>query len=248
MIKYIVGILIAGFLCGCNSFKFDKNSKTGQQSGSLTKTVCVEEKLDYLLYIPEDYNLTKKDYPLVLFLHGAGERGSDLEKIKVHGPPKLVASGNKFPFILISPQCPENRWWGEKLEILMLNNLVDYVAANYRVDKRRIYITGLSMGGFGSWALAAKYPDKFAAIAPICGGGNPQEIAKKLRKTPVWAFHGQKDQVVKIDETKEIISALKKAGNKAKFTVYPDKGHDCWTVTYDNPKFYDWLLSNTLPK
>lgn len=173
----------------------------------------------------------------MLFLHGAGESGNDLAKVKSHGPPKLVETKGPFPFILVSPQSPGRGWNPE-----VLNALVDSVIKQYRVDKRRVYVTGLSMGGYGTWALAAAYPEKFAALAPICGGGNPAD-ADKLAKLPIWVFHGAKDTTVPFKRSEEMVEALKAAGGHPKFTVYPEAGHDSWTETYANPEFYEWLLA-----
>ncbi len=124
----------------------------------------------------------------------------------------------------------------------MLNALLDSVIKEYHVDKDRVYLTGLSMGGFGTWALAAAFPGKFAALAPICGGGSPADAAK-LARLPIWVFHGAKDNTVPLKRSEEMVEALKAAGGHPKFTVYPDAGHDSWTATYDNPEFYQWLLA-----
>jgi predicted peptidase len=175
----------------------------------------------------------------MVFLHGAGERGSDLEKVKTHGPPKLVAQGKVFPFILVSPQCPEGQWWDTD----MLDALLDTVLAKYRVDPDRVYLTGLSMGGFATWAWAAAHPERFAAIAPICGGGDPF-LAWRLKSLPVWAFHGAKDPVVPVKMTTDMVDALKAAGGDVRVTIYPDAGHDAWTDTYNNQELYDWFLQH----
>jgi predicted peptidase len=129
----------------------------------------------------------------------------------------------------------------------VLNALLDSVTRHYRVDKKRVYLTGLSMGGYGTWALAAAHPEKFAAIAPICGGGNPAD-APKLAKLPIWVFHGGKDTTVPLQRSQEMVDAIKSAGGDPKFTIYPDAGHDSWTETYNNPEFYQWLLSQARTK
>ena len=207
-------------------------------SKRITKTV----ELNYLLYLPDDYETTKTKIPLVLFLHGAGERGNDLEKVKTHGPPKLVENGAKFPFILVSPQCPDGQWW--TMESLTL--LLDDVQARLRVDKSRIYVTGVSMGGYGTWELALTHPHRFAAIMPICGGSRPW-MARLIAHLPVWAFHGAKDKVVKPRESEEMVAAIKAAGGDPKLTMYPDATHDSWTRTYVNPEVYEWMLQQQLP-
>ncbi|QDV56037.1 prolyl oligopeptidase family serine peptidase [Rosistilla oblonga] len=197
----------------------------------------VEVQMDYLLYLPKDYD-QKKAWPLVLFLHGAGERGDDLNLVKMHGPPRLIEEGKEFPFIVVSPQCPKGRWWRE----FELTALLDDVIATHNVDQDRVYVTGLSMGGFGSWGLAAFSPDRFAAIAPICGGGEPRST-RNFKHVPVWAFHGAKDTAVPLERTQAMIDALERQGAEPKLTIYPEAGHDSWTETYNNPAFYEWLLA-----
>jgi predicted peptidase len=213
----------------------------GQSSRIFEKTIIKNLSCDYLLFLPEDYGKEEKQWPLMMFLHGAGERGSDLEKVKVHGPPKIVENRKDFPFIVVSPQCPEDSWWAEEVEMLI--NLLDDIVAKYDVDTERIYLTGLSMGGFGTWALASKYPERFAAIAPICGGGG-HFGAYKLKDMPVWVFHGAKDKVVPLKESEDMVEAIRGFGGNAKLTIYPEAGHDSWTETYDNQKLYDWFLGH----
>lgn len=200
----------------------------------------LEKRLDYLVSLPVDYHKSDSQmWPLVLFLHGAGERGDDLEKVKIHGPPKLVAEGTRYPFVLLSPQCPEDQWW----ETDVLNALLIDIQERYRIDSNRIYVTGLSMGGYGTWALAMRYPEKFAAIAPICGGGIPYRT-KSIKKLPIWTFHGDADKAVDISETKKLVTQLKKKGSKVKFTIYPEVGHNSWEQTYRNPQLFEWMLSH----
>jgi predicted peptidase len=197
----------------------------------------VPVRLKYLVYLPKDYE-AQAAWPLVLFLHGAGERGDDLEKVKVHGPPKLIAAGKEFPFVCVSPQCPKDMWW----EPVQLVALLDEIGAKYKIDPDRVYVTGLSMGGFGSWRMAYYVPDRLAAIAPICGGSETY-FAKRFKHLPVWAFHGAQDKSVPLERSQAMIDALKKEGAEPKFTIYPDAAHDSWTATYDDPAFYEWLLA-----
>jgi predicted peptidase len=215
----------------------DSQSTQAQQEKTFEKNITVPVKLNYLLSLPADYAKTKESWPLVLFLHGSGESGNNLAKVKAHGPPKLVEANGPFPFILVSPQSSGRGWDPD-----VLNALLDSLSKEYRVDKDRVYLTGLSMGGFGTWALAAAHPEKFAAIAPICGGGNPADAAK-LAKLPIWVFHGAKDPTVPLKRSEEMVEAIKAAGGHPKFTVYPDAGHDSWTATYENPEIYTWLLA-----
>jgi pimeloyl-ACP methyl ester carboxylesterase len=197
-------------------------------------------ELKYLVYLPGDYTSSEESrWPLILFLHGAGERGDDLEMVKKHGPPKLVEEGKEFSFIIVSPQCPLGQWWSAEL----LNRLLDKIITEYRIDEDRVYLTGLSMGGFGTWDLASKYPDRFAAIAPICGGSHP-ELAWNMRHIPAWVFHGEKDEVVPVGLSKIMVGAMKKYNPEVLLTLYPEATHDSWTETYDNQELYEWFLQH----
>ncbi len=202
-------------------------------------TAQTDVSLDYLLYLPENYAEQEK-WPLVVFLHGSGERGSDLEKVKIHGPPKLVAAGKKFPFILVSPQCPANERW----QTVVLDALLTDLEKRLKVDSHRIYLTGLSMGGQGVWMWAARSPQRFAAIAPVCGRSD-RGAGKVLAKVPAWVFHGAKDTAVPLKQSEQIVSVIRKHGGDPKFTIYPEAGHDSWTETYNNPALYEWLLKHT---
>ncbi|HHT73394.1 MAG TPA: prolyl oligopeptidase family serine peptidase [Firmicutes bacterium] len=214
------------------------------------KTIAKTVSLDYLLYLPKDYDADpEKKWPLMLFLHGAGERGEDLELLKHHGPPRLLEEGKELPFIVASPQCPANSWWNLHVEELGL--LLDALEEEYRVDKSRVYLTGLSMGAYGSWHLATIFPKRFAAVVPICGAGLqffgfPTRV-HALRDVPLWVFHGAKDEVVPLRESEILVEELRKVGGNVRFTVYPEAGHDSWTETYANPELYTWLLEQRLP-
>ena len=217
----------------------------GQQAQSFQKTIKVTVGSKYLLYLPDTYQASKDRWPLILFLHGSGERGDDLSKVEVHGPPKLVAKeGREFPFVMVSPQCPADDWWTSTLQIAALGALLDDVVSRYRIDERRIYVTGLSLGGYGTWSLAIAQPNRFAAIAPICGGGDPKAAAS-IAHLPVWVFHGAKDEAVPLFRSQEMVKALRQAGGKPKFTVYPNAGHDSWTAAYNNPGLYKWFLQHS---
>ena len=201
-----------------------------------------EATLRYWLYLPSDYDARQSEkFPLVLFLHGAGERGDDLEKVKIHGPPKLVAQGKQFPFVLVSPQVPTGgRWNADELA-----KVLDELTNKLRIDRQRLYVTGLSMGGSGTWSLVAAYPDKFAAAMPMCGRGDLASV-EKLAKTPIWVLVGAKDREQTVQNCQEMGLALAKAGCKGRLTVYFELPHECWTVTYNNPETYEWLLSHRL--
>jgi len=243
---YLLCFIAVSFLIGCtqtekSEMTFDLYERGGQHSERFQKTITKTLSCNYLLFLPETYGRQQKRWPLMLFLHGAGERGDDLNKVKVHGPPKIVQKQKDFPFIVVSPQCPEDEWWTRKTEVLI--NLLDDIIAQYDVDTERVYLTGLSMGGYGSWALASEYPDRFAAVVPICGGGN-RIMSIFLKDTPIWAFHGAKDSVVPVEESKDLVEAINARGGNAKLTIYPDANHDSWTQTYNNPELYDWLLEH----
>jgi predicted peptidase len=234
------------FFTGCRKMEKSRMASEpvltpGQHHQVFEKKITKNLSCNYLLFLPEAYGEEKQSWPLIMFLHGAGERGSDLNKVKVHGPPKIVRQRKDFPFIVVSPQCPKDDWWTDKVEVLI--NLLDDIVARYDVDTERIYLTGLSMGGYGTWALAAEYPERFAAIAPICGGGN-RIMAFRLKDMPVWAFHGAKDSLIPLKQSEEMVNAIKARGGDAKLTVYPDAGHDSWTETYNNEQLYDWFLKH----
>lgn len=210
-----------------------------QQSLSMRRKITKEVSCRYLLYLPPGYSSSAKPFPLLLFLHGAGERGTDLERVKVHGPPKLVEAGQDFQFVIASPQCPESETWSSDA----LAALIDEVVGSYRIDEDRLYVTGLSMGGHGTWALALDYPDRFAAIAPICGAGDSLR-AGRIANLPVWVFHGERDETVSIERAENMVRAIEEAGGKPRFTRVPEGGHDVWTDAYGNSALYEWFLSH----
>lgn len=196
---------------------------------------------NYLLYQPEDYGVDGNiQWPLLVFLHGSGERGDNPEKVKVHGPPMLISMGKQFPFFVLSPQCPEGQDW----DVEALHALIGQVVSSYGIDERRVYVTGLSMGGGGTWDLAFAHPDYYAAIAPVCGpvNRNHRERAGTLKDLAIWAFHGAMDNVVPLAPAAILVNELHQAGNQAEFTIYPDANHNSWTRTYNNPLLYEWLL------
>jgi predicted peptidase len=214
-----------------------------QQPHTFEKQVVKTIRLNYLLYLPPDYDEGQK-WPLLMFLHGSGERGDNVELVKKYGIPKLIDQGWQFPFIIASPQCPADSWWLAELD--GLKALLDYLIENYPVDSRRVYLTGLSMGGHGAWEFGMAYPEYLAGLAPICGGGNPNR-AHLLKDVPVWAFHGAKDTRVPLSESQRMVDALQSCGGNVKLTIYPDADHDSWTETYDNPELYEWFLNQQRP-
>jgi predicted peptidase len=203
-----------------------------------------------------------KSYPLVLFLHGAGERGDDNKAQLKHGVIPIIKGAQKLgtPVFLIAPQCPAGQWWtdpaqdrtrlsaADQSNTLMENvlALVADIQKKHPVDPKRLHVTGISMGGFGTWDLLARAPGRIASAIPICGGGHP-ELADKFKDVPIWAFHGEADEVVPVTATRNMIVALEKAGGKPKVTYYPKVGHDSWTRTYDNPEVIRWMLEQIRP-
>jgi predicted peptidase len=240
----LIGLVICLGLMGCSAMGTKEAKSGGQVAQKFNKNITKTVDCNYLLYLPADYDKdAKKQWPLIMFLHGAGERGNKVMDVAKHGPPKLIAQGKSFEFIVVSPQCPKEGWWPEKTDLLF--SLLDEIEAKYRVDTDRIYLTGLSMGGFGTWSMAVADPNRFAAIAPICGGGE-RFGTMRLKKLPIWAFHGAKDNTVPLARSQEMVDAVKKIGGDAKITIYPEAEHDSWTVTYDNPELYEWFLSHKI--
>lgn len=189
------------------------------------------------LYLPPGYEGGTQAWPLVVFLHGSGERGTDLPRVKVHGPPKHVDQGRDYPFVLCSPQLEEGRAWKPE----DLHALIGALQARLRIDPARISGTGLSLGGAGVWAWAAAYPKDLAAIAPVCGFGNPAVVCQ-ARAVPVRAYHGAIDTVVPLAAQQACVDALRACGGQADFTVYPGVGHDAWNPAYEDPALVPWLM------
>jgi predicted peptidase len=249
-----------------------------QTVASFSKDIVHHVGYQYLLSLPKDYaDNPDKKWPLIIYLHGSGERGSDPWRLTRHGPPRLLHPGiSKYAdpikpgtpkeseevlvsrakstkvlseqFIVISPQCPSRKTWDDESIIALLDQAIH----DYHVDTSRVYLTGNSMGGYGTWSVGLKNPHRFAAIVPICGGNRERFIASngaehktELLTLGVWAFHGEKDPTVPVSESKDAIDLLRKAKLlDVKLTIYPDAKHDSWTQTYDNPELYIWLLTH----
>ena len=205
-----------------------------------------KQTFGYILYLPKDYDSQKK-YPLILFLHGAGERGDgneQLERVNVHGVARYAKSGEfELDAIVLCPQCPEGRVWNQL--VFALCDLVDQVAEQYGADRSRMSITGLSMGGFGTWEMAMTYPEKFCAFAPICGGGMAWR-ADALKNKPIWAFHGSDDPVVSITNSEEMVRAARANGARVTFTVFDGVGHNSWERAYTEHDIMGFLLGSSL--
>jgi len=209
---------------------------------------------NYLLFLPQQYpGDPDANWPLLVFLHGVAKRGDTreaLENIKLDGPPNIVEDRSDFPFIVLSPQCPTETYWYPVFD--RLEALIESITTTYSVDEHRIYLTGLSMGGFGTWRLALEHPDRFAAIVPIAGGyifesdEVPEEICV-LKNLPIWVFHGEKDEAVPSWQSQILVDALRQCPANVRFTHYPDANHaDAWKQAYADPELYTWLLEQRL--
>lgn len=197
----------------------------------------------YVVFVPKDYDGTK-EYPVILFLHGSGETKGDKSgkmPVEVGIGPAIKKREKTFPFITIIPQSEKKTWGAVSDDGKRALAILDEVMKEYKTDPKRVYLTGLSMGGFGTWSLAAAHPDKWAAIVPICGGGNVKD-ADKIKNIPCWCFHGDADDAVLVERSRVMIEALKKAGAEPKYTEYPKVGHNSWDKAYGTDELYTWLL------
>ena len=199
----------------------------------------------YVEYLPKDYD-PAKEYPLVLFLHGAGERVQDPHQAMFHGYMKYVREqGKEYPFIFIAPQCIGNAYWGSYTE--SLSAFLDFILETYAVDRRRVYLTGLSMGGTGTWMFAMARPNTFAAIMPVCGSGIYWNVANLL-KTPIYMVHGDCDTCVPISDSVEMLTSINSRGGNAKLKICYGVGHDAWNYAYTDDSLLEWMLSQRLPE
>ncbi len=195
----------------------------------------------YVLFVPHDYKPGQAT-PLILFLHGSGETGTDGDKPARVGLGKAIRDNEKtFPFLVVFPQSQKRSWRADSEDGKRALAILAEVEKSYKVDPKRVYLTGLSMGGFGTWSLAAAHPDKWAAIVPICGGGDPAS-AEKIKDLPCWCFHGDADKAVKVELSRKMIEAIKKAGGKPRYDEYPGVGHNSWDRAYGTKELYEWLL------
>lgn len=202
----------------------------------------------YVVYVPRDYSAARK-WPVVLFLHGAGERGSDglkQSQVGIGGGIRMLSE--RYPAIVVMPQCATGDRWAGKMADQALKAL-DQTLAEFNCDADRQYLTGLSMGGYASWRIASEHPERFAAVVPICGGGMPESMAPRLKDVPVWAFHGDQDRAVPVTRSREMVEAIKAAGGtKIRYTEYPGVEHNSWDKAYAEKEMTDWLFAQTRRK
>ena len=235
---------------------------TGQhaQQDLFDKSLYINKKdtLPYRLLKPVN-SAAQQLYPLVIFLHGAGERGNDNEAQIKHIKDLFLDSKNrvKFPCFVLAPQCAKDQWWAKHntdgsmrksptLSMKLVIELVDKIGSEFPIDLSRVYITGVSMGGYGAWDLLARFPYKFAAGVPVCGGGDERTVVN-IKHIPVWAFHGAKDTLVPPSRSRSMIKALQNAGGSPVYTEYPDIAHNSWVPAYREPNLLPWLFKQKLP-
>lgn len=196
------------------------------------------ERYDYLLYLPKNYQKTGCQYPLLIYLHGGSLRGNDLNKLKAYGPPLLVDQGKDFDFIIASPQCPAGKYWSTDN---WFEPLYTELMTKYRIDSKRVYLTGISMGGYGTWQTAVAYPDKFAAVVPLCGGCDDSTQICQISQVPVWTFHGTADDAIPVSVTERLVKSLSDCNGNVRFTKLANKGHGI-EYLYQKKSLYKWLV------
>lgn len=243
--KRLISLALACLAAACTAPGHLHARSPALQAGQHPQPPVAAGGYEYQLHLPTGAARAKRDeerWPLMIFLHGSGERGSDIAKVKVHGPPKIADRDPAFPFILVSPQLPAEQDW----DLARLDALLDHTLATLPVDPARIYLTGLSRGGHASWRWAAAEPGRFAAVAPVAGRGDPA-TACALTDVPIWALHGDRDDVVSPEGSFAMARAIRACGGrKSRLTIYPDLGHNAWDPAYDDPALYLWLLSHRI--
>lgn len=236
-------IFLAFYLLGCKKDEM-VNNPVGKEGYQIE--IKDSPSFNYLLFMPSDKSAEiNGKFPLIISLHGIGERGNDLQILKNEGLPKLLDGDTKFPFIVISPQCPLSTEWYYTNEnnVSKMSDLIEDAINRFPIDTNRIYLTGYSMGGIGTWYFAINLPTKFAALAPVAfrGDGWGPCAAKDI---PVWAFHGKLDNTIPISLAQNMVDQFKACGGNINFTIYADLYHDSWTRTYNNQQLYSWFLTN----
>lgn len=211
-------------------------------TGTVKTEVVKKKSIQYALHIPEN---SKDKKPLIVFLHGAGERGTDIEKVKVHGPFKYLKT-NALDAYILAPQCAENEYWDTDA----LYELVLKIQKEHNIDNSRIYLTGLSMGAWGAWNLATAHPEKFAALVTIAGAVDRVVLLenKKLASTPIKIYHGLLDDVVDMNYSVMMYKRLKASNGNVTLTIFDDANHDSWSRVYDNKEIYEWMFKQTKNK
>ncbi len=195
-------------------------------------------KCNYLLYLPKDYNSHNDSFPLIIYLHGGSQRGKDLNKLKAYGLPYLIDKGNNYDFIIASPQCPDTTYWSR---IDWLDSLYQDLTMKYRIDTNRVYVTGISMGGFGAWHAAMDYPDRIAAIVPLCGGCNDSLDICRINRIPIWTFHGTADTEINVNETDRLVKRLQNCNGNIMYTRIDNAGHGIHYI-FEKQEIYDWMI------
>ena len=237
-----LGLLLASMLA-TESLLAEDAPAPGKQVGRMFRSQKDKRhSCRYLVFLPRSYKAQGKPSPLLMFLHGSGERGNDLELVKMHGPPKLVDKRPDFPFIVVSPQVRP----GRQFDAAALLALLDHLQDTYNVDKKQTAVTGLSMGGAGAWAVANAAPARFSAIVPICGTAKIDH--KNFLSLPTWVTVGGKDKPSLVASLQKTVADLRAQQAPIRFTLYPQLGHNCWDATYDNPQLYTWLLAQSTDK
>lgn len=237
-------LLAAFLLCAAVASQPARSADEKIKTGFVDKTFKNADGTTspYVVFVPKDYDGTK-EYPTMLFLHGSGETKGGTKMPADVGIATAIRKREKdFPFIVVIPQSEKRTWGAASDDGKRALAMLDAVQKEYKTDAKRQYLTGLSMGGFGTWSIAAAHPDRFAAIVPICGGGNVKD-AEKIKDIPTWVFHGDADTAVKVDRSREMVEALKKADGKPKYDEYPGVGHNSWDKAYGTDELYKWLLS-----
>lgn len=241
-------LLSAALLCACLATQPVRSADEKPKTGFIDKEFKNADGTTspYVVFVPHDYD-GKKEYPTILFLHGAGEtKQPDAKKdgkkpVEVGIGPAIKKREKTFPFIVVIPRAEGRGWGADTKNAKRALAMLDEVQKEYKTDPKRQYLTGLSMGGMGTWSIGMATPDRWAAIVPICGSGDTK-TADKLKDVPVWAFHGDADTAVKVEGSREMIDAIKKAGGKPKYTEYPKVGHNSWDAAYGTDELYTWLL------
>ncbi len=199
----------------------------------------------YSVFVPHHYD-ARQPYPLIVFLHGTGETGADgVTPTMVGLGPAVRQREHTFPFICVFPQSQRGSWEAGYSDANRAIAIIDQVQANFNIDSACLHLTGIGMGGYGTWSLAFRYPERWASIVPIAGGGRPS-LAGTIKDIPCWCFHGENDEVISVEESRAMIRALREAGGHPRYTEYPGVGHNCWDLAYGQDELYEWMLGQTL--